>query len=207
MAPKVTEEYKEIIDERILDAAKTLFSSKGYHETSMDDIVRESGLSKGAIYGHFESKEKLFLAVHQKQLAESLGRMASGFEPEDTASGKLRKALDAHFGKDCECSREKCMINNEIMFSASRMESAKDDIQKRFESVYAFWQGIVQDGITKAEFRDDLDPRIVASILDSSVDGISLHWMMGEDVDWAKIKDALYKLLTGGLLKKPTKGS
>ena len=48
---------------QILDAALEVFVKKGYSETRMDDIVDKSGLSKGAIYHHYDSKKNLFLAL------------------------------------------------------------------------------------------------------------------------------------------------
>ena len=47
----------------ILDAALSLFVKNGYSQTSMDDIVNLSGLSKGAIYHHYRSKKVLFLSL------------------------------------------------------------------------------------------------------------------------------------------------
>jgi AcrR family transcriptional regulator len=48
---------------RILDAATRILSQRGYHGTAVDDIVRESGTSKGAFYFHFPSKEEMFFGL------------------------------------------------------------------------------------------------------------------------------------------------
>ena len=53
---------------RIIRHAVKLFSEKGYHGTSIDDIARSTGLSKGAFYWHFKSKFELFRAVLDRQL-------------------------------------------------------------------------------------------------------------------------------------------
>ena len=54
---------KENSKNQILDAALKVFVKKGYSQTRMDDIVEISGLSKGAIYHHYESKKDLFLSL------------------------------------------------------------------------------------------------------------------------------------------------
>ena len=59
--------------ERIMDAALTIFSRKGYHETRIDEIVEAAATSKGSIYFHFPNKEKLFLALVD-QFADLLER-------------------------------------------------------------------------------------------------------------------------------------
>jgi len=54
---------KEITKKTILDTALRMFLLHGYDKTSMNDIVRESGITKGGIYHHFRNKDELFLAV------------------------------------------------------------------------------------------------------------------------------------------------
>jgi len=61
--PKVVPEYKEEAKSRILEAANKVFAEKGYHEATMDDIAKRLGVSKGAIYLYFSSKEDLFEAL------------------------------------------------------------------------------------------------------------------------------------------------
>ncbi|WP_400995995.1 TetR/AcrR family transcriptional regulator [Agromyces sp. GXQ0307] len=66
--PKVSEEYREARRDEITSAALRRFAAKGYRGTSMSDIIGESGLSAGAIYGHFSGKEELFAAVAERIL-------------------------------------------------------------------------------------------------------------------------------------------
>ncbi|RFA18136.1 TetR/AcrR family transcriptional regulator [Subtercola boreus] len=61
--PKVTQQYRDARREEITAAALRCFASKGFRGTSMSDIIAESGLSAGAIYGHFESKHDIIMAV------------------------------------------------------------------------------------------------------------------------------------------------
>lgn len=61
--PKVTEEYRIARRQEIADAALRAFRRKGFHATSMAEIITESGLSAGAIYGHFPSKDALVMEV------------------------------------------------------------------------------------------------------------------------------------------------
>ncbi|MEI5584255.1 MULTISPECIES: TetR/AcrR family transcriptional regulator [unclassified Agromyces] len=67
--PKVTEAYREARRSEIAQAALRCFAAKGFRGTSMSDIIAASGLSAGAIYGHFASKEELFLAAAQHVLS------------------------------------------------------------------------------------------------------------------------------------------
>ena len=54
---------KEERKSQIMEAAMKVFTRKGYSNARMDDIVETSGLSKGAIYHHFESKKEIFISL------------------------------------------------------------------------------------------------------------------------------------------------
>jgi AcrR family transcriptional regulator len=70
--PKVTEQHRERRRDQIVDAALRCFAAKGFQRTSMADIIGESGLSAGAIYGHFEGKQQIALAVAQRILGNRM---------------------------------------------------------------------------------------------------------------------------------------
>ena len=70
--PKVTEQHREARRDQIIDAALRCFAARGFHRTSMADIITESGLSAGAIYGHFVSKQQLSLAVARRILGNRM---------------------------------------------------------------------------------------------------------------------------------------
>jgi len=74
--PKVSEAYREARRDEITAAALRRFADKGYRGTSMADIISESGLSAGAIYGHFAGKEELFAAVAERILGARAGELS-----------------------------------------------------------------------------------------------------------------------------------
>jgi TetR/AcrR family transcriptional regulator, transcriptional repressor of aconitase len=61
--PKVAQAHLDARRQQILDAARTRFASHGFARTSIADIVSESGLSNGAIYRYFTSKDEIVIAV------------------------------------------------------------------------------------------------------------------------------------------------
>ena len=65
---------REATRRRILDAARDVFSARGYHEASVDDVVRASGLSKGGFYFHFPSKDAVFEVLYDELADELYGR-------------------------------------------------------------------------------------------------------------------------------------
>jgi len=61
--PKVSDEHKAARRRQILDAAARCFARDGFHRTSMQDIVRESGISAGLVYRYFEGKDDIIAAI------------------------------------------------------------------------------------------------------------------------------------------------
>lgn len=73
--PKVTDEYRTLKRAEIADAAMRAFQRKGFHAASMADIITESGLSAGAIYGHFSSKNEIVLEVASKVIGTRIDQV------------------------------------------------------------------------------------------------------------------------------------
>lgn len=71
--PKVSDAHREARREQIAVAALACFADKGFQRTSMADIIDASGLSAGAIYLHFASKQQIVLAVGRRVLGRRLG--------------------------------------------------------------------------------------------------------------------------------------
>src|SRR5512132_2150696 len=81
--------------DRILSAALEVFAGKGYHRAIVDDIVRASRTSKGAVYHHFPNKEALFLALVDEFSARLAESIAEAIADAHGALGKVEAALRA----------------------------------------------------------------------------------------------------------------
>ena len=83
--PRVTDEYRATRRAEIVAAASRLFTGNGFHSTSMADIIGESGLSAGAVYRYFQSKEEIIGAVAETALSTAdaafAGLLADGAAP------------------------------------------------------------------------------------------------------------------------------
>ena len=71
--PKVSQEHLEHRRQQIIDAAADCFARQGFHATSMQDIFHASGLSAGAVYRYFPSKNSLIRAITENTLQQVLG--------------------------------------------------------------------------------------------------------------------------------------
>jgi AcrR family transcriptional regulator len=77
----------------LLDAARSLFAEKGYHGTAAEEIVRRAGLTRGALYHHFEDKKDLFRVV----VDEMEGEIDEEIEAAESAESSLPEAVMAGY--------------------------------------------------------------------------------------------------------------
>jgi AcrR family transcriptional regulator len=70
--PKVSQEYRDARRAQILEAARRCFLRNGFHETSMQDLFTEAGLSSGAVYLYFAGKDDVILAIAEENMREVL---------------------------------------------------------------------------------------------------------------------------------------
>jgi AcrR family transcriptional regulator len=85
--PKVVPEYRAQAKARIVEAAHTVFHRKGFGRTSLADIAREVGVSKGALYVYFPNKTALLQAVQTSSREEIRARLALLLDAGDVAEG------------------------------------------------------------------------------------------------------------------------
>src|SRR5579885_735638 len=78
---------------QILDAALRVFARSGFHEARMDDIVQEAGLSKGALYWYFKSKEDIITAISQRLFTTDIEQLQGLLQAEGSVSERLLQLM------------------------------------------------------------------------------------------------------------------
>lgn len=202
MTPKITEEHKQEVCDKILAKSGALFARKGYHATSMDDIVKKSGLSKGALYGYFKSKEDLFLALSDKQLESVIGNMRAAFSEKDSAKEKLMKAAEIHF-RQIRNPNDVWCTTLEYWIESSKVPAFEKRICRRYDLAHKFLAEIIDEGKKKGEFRKDLDSAVISTILLATVRGLAVHMRMGTRFDWDKTRKMLMSMIFNGIAAEP----
>ena len=88
--PRISAARASAQRERILDAALTCFAREGFHAATMQDIVAESGLSPGAIYGYFKGKTEVVMAIASERHAMERQRMREALAAADLDTSLVR---------------------------------------------------------------------------------------------------------------------
>jgi AcrR family transcriptional regulator len=184
--------------QQIMDAALACFARKGYHKTTMDDIVAESGLSKGTLYWYFRSKDELFLSLVNSFFLAIQQDMDAIFEQPASASQKLRTMADEFARFYGEVAQ---FLN--VFFEFWMQGTLNEQLNQLFHSMLSEYRGVIggviQEGVQAGEFKPvDADQLAVAVM--AAYDGLWFYKMlMPDEVDLDRASRAFIEALFSGL--------
>ena len=185
----------------ILAAALKLFSQHGYDATGVAEICAEAGISKGAFYHHFPTKQTLFLALLNEWL-EGLDEQIQSilFVAPNMAEGLVRMAGMA--GQFASQAGGNLPMFLEFWTQASRDPAvwhATIAPYQRYQRVFA---GLVQTGIDEGSLRVT-DPTVAARMLVALAVGLLLQASLDpQGADWPRVIEQSLRLLLTGLQKR-----
>ena len=197
MSPKadVSVERKQ----QIYQAALACFNRKGYYQTTMDDIVAESGLSKGTLYWYFDSKKALFidlLADFMEPLSQEWATVTS--DPGLSVVDKLKASMALFRAQIPEMVRF-----FGIVMEAWTQTHFDEDVQRLSREMYrpylALMNDLLEEGVATGELSVE-DTRATSAVILTMFDGLTLAIGMGIlDQDTVSLLDAAERLVLQGL--------
>jgi AcrR family transcriptional regulator len=174
--PKVIPEYKEVAKERIIKAAFNIFTKKGYHESTMDDIAKEVGVSKGALYQYFKNRKEIlneivlsFHTMFREVLRVSFEKQNSSAIAEEGSEALLKKYR----------------LHHEMFFEIIAIASHDLEIKKSLRNEYEKDIKLIEEYFLKQEKNGKLSPKIEANTLAqlyiAVYVGMAMKVIMGDD--------------------------
>ena len=198
--PKITAAHEQQRRAQILSAAMACFARQGYHATSMDDVVRESGLSVGAIYSYFPSKEDLFLTLSDDRANQTLAYLNDLFRRPGPMPEKTQAAVDYFFTILSDQLLSLARVNVEFISEAAKSERVKAAQELRCESVRQFLRWMLREAQREGQIRPDVDIDTAAELMLMLNEGIVLLSAVGlRKVSLEALKPAYLALLNTGL--------
>ena len=171
--------------EQILQAALACFARKGYRLTTMDDIVAESGLSKGSLYWHFKNKKDLLLSIISWYFAQMEQDLEKMVRAAPTASEKLTMLAEV-IAQLFSAPELEPVVNVFIDFYAeTRHDTEVEAVVRQVLNPYIeFVTNIIEAGIAAAEFKA-VDAQQMTIALLAAFDGMVLYRMLvSPEFDW-----------------------
>jgi AcrR family transcriptional regulator len=183
--------------QQIVEAALRVFTRKGVHQSSVDDIVAEAGVSKGLLYLYFKGKEALIEAVMKRLFAPDFQIAQRLLNDNETVAVRLREYVRS-FACDVGRYRTLLPLFHECYSMLGRNRRMRELVADYYARQENFFRKMVLQGIVSGELRV-CDAETVAVSLLALQEGLIMRWMMQpETTDWsAQAEESLNLLLRG----------
>jgi AcrR family transcriptional regulator len=186
--PRVTEQYRASRRAEIVDAAAQLFAVNGFHATSMADIIRESGLSAGAVYRYFRSKEELIGAVAETALTtadetfETLLSDGAAPSPEQAITAIIQTITD-QIVRDPSIGLDVTRIGVQAWGEALRSPELAVRVNDVYRRLRGYFAEVARRWQAAGRLPADAEPEQVGAAMLSLVQGFVLQRLLLSDTD------------------------
>jgi AcrR family transcriptional regulator len=174
--PKVIPEYKEAAKDKIIKAAFHVFTKKGYHHSTMNDIAKEVGVSKAALYQYFKNKKELLNEIVLSYHTMFREVIRSSFE---------KPGSDSLAEEGSQALLKKYRLHHEMLFEIIAIaahdeeikQSLKYEYEKDVELLKEFLQKQMSNGKTASKIKIDT----LAQLFIALYVGMAMKVIMGDD--------------------------
>ena len=200
--PKVKPETLAIRREEILRAAETCFARQGFHQTTIQDVIRESGLSAGCIYGHFTDKEELIQAIGESRHVHDNALLAAKNTDQDPLQS-LRAIARAFLG---DLQKEQGLrarrVALQLWAEALRDDVIRDQVTSGIRKPIALIVDLLRRGQRAGAIESAIQPRAAARAMVAMFQGFVLQRLWGETVSTSEAMHAFDIFLAGLAAKR-----
>ncbi len=135
----------------IIDAAMELFANKGYHETTMSDVVEASNTSKGTVYYYFDNKQELF----ETMINDVISRLYNSFEriaeKDCSVKDKLKKMMEVH----ANFYKKNYKLAFSIFMEGKKIDAdCKEEIWRWHKKFNSLVENVMENGVEEGLLKD-----------------------------------------------------
>jgi AcrR family transcriptional regulator len=167
--PKISDERRAERLEQILEGARRCFAENGYEGATVTKLEREIGLSRGAIFNYFPSKEDLFIELAVRDSA----RMSEVW---------LEHGLEAVVREVMELDPAWLSVYLELFRRVRNDDDFRERIESRQKEIAPANRARIEEAQRSGEFRDDLGPREIGIFVNLVLNGLALMRAGGEEL-------------------------
>ena len=184
---------------RILEAAVKQFSVSGYNKASVDNICEQAGVSKGAFYHHFQTKQDVFLALLDGWLQTFDQAIEAS---KDRPVPETFQMITEYFPYIFQSASDNLPMFLEFLQQASRDETIWQASIAPYRRYHKHFASLIKKGIAEGSFVD-VNPDLAARLIVSAAMGLLLQSLLDpEGAKWEKVARETVQLMMKTLVKE-----
>ncbi|WP_327322043.1 TetR/AcrR family transcriptional regulator [Streptomyces sp. NBC_01210] len=199
---RVSQEHLDARRRQILDGAARCFAHNGFHATSMQDILREAGLSAGAVYRYFRSKEELIAAIADEAFSAIRGAFddAARTTPPPTPDVLLGRVLRGMLGEQVPGGDRQAFARLivQVWTETLRNEQLAATLDEGYSAMRQAWAKVVDAYRDNGLMAADVPADHVARTLIATAQGFIAQQALFGDVQVEVLEDGLRALMSMG---------
>ena len=182
---------------KILESAVKLFSTRGFGAASVDEICTEAGISKGAFYHHFESKQALFLALLDGWL-QAIDRAIEASK--DKTAPETFTQLTEAFPYFFETAGDGLPMFLEFWMQASRDKKIWEASIAPYRRYHKYFTTLIKKGVDEGSFVE-VDPDLASRMIVATAMGLLLQSLLDpKGAKWERVARDSTNMLINSLL-------
>jgi AcrR family transcriptional regulator len=179
----------------VLEAAERLFLANGFGATSLEDIAREAGFSKGAVYSNFAGKTDLFFAIVEGQFVDLSAQLRQAVTAEEDPAAQLA-AVGTWYQSFLQVEAGWSRSLPELAAIAAQDDEARRRFTALIQSIEAAVADLLEDQQRTLGIRFGLPPKSIAALVVSLVVGLTVRSLHDMESPPELFSQALARLLT-----------
>jgi AcrR family transcriptional regulator len=184
---------------RILEAAVKQFAINGYNRASVDNICEQAGVSKGAFYHHFQTKQDVFLALLDGWLQTFDQAIEAS---KDRPVPETFQMMTEYFPYIFESASDNLPMFLEFLLQASREEKVWQASIAPYRRYHKHFASLIKKGIAEGSFVE-VDPNLAARLIVSAAMGLLLQSLLDpQGAKWEKVARETVDLMMKSLVKE-----
>lgn len=188
--------------EQLMAAAVEVLAAHGYTGATADAIARRAGVSKGLLWHYFVDLDELFEMTARRTLKTLSSAAGAAIDLAAPAPEVIRSAVHAAAGLRRTHSAERRAMR-EIILNLRATDGGPRFGQQDLNDLYSAQEAIFRRGQEEGDFRDTLDPRLLAVTYQGAVDSMLGYLDAYPDTDVERHADTVAEVLLGGIGREP----
>jgi len=184
----------------IIDSALKVFGEKGYYNATISEIARTAAVSEATIYEYFGSKEDLLFAIPDEITSQAVDFLEAMSPYIKGAENKIRAIAYGYFNLYKDNPDYSSLVLLDLKHNRKFMEAEGYKAVKRSAG---FILKAIKEGIESGEFREDIDPYLIRSMILGTIEHFFFRWhLRGRKDELTDFIDPMLGVIIGGIKKE-----